>query len=43
DKAEAVLALAAELGLDARIVGRVETSVKKMVTISSPFGTFKYD
>jgi phosphoribosylformylglycinamidine cyclo-ligase len=43
DKAEAVLALAAELGLDARIVGRVETSTKKMVTISSPFGTFKYD
>jgi len=43
EKAETVLALAAELGLDARIVGRVEASDKKSLTISSPYGTFNYD
>jgi phosphoribosylformylglycinamidine cyclo-ligase len=42
-KAAGVLALAAELGLDARIVGRVEASNKKALTIIGPYGTYKYD
>lgn len=43
EKAASVIDLATELGLEARIVGRVEASDRTSLTIKSPYGTFKYD
>jgi len=42
DKAAEVISIAAGLGLEAQIVGRVEASSKTALTISSEFGTFEY-
>jgi phosphoribosylformylglycinamidine cyclo-ligase len=41
-KAAEVLTIAAGLGLEAQIVGRVEASDKTELTIQSEFGTFEY-
>lgn len=41
-KANQVIELAKELGLQAQIIGRVEAADKKALTIKSPFGTFEY-
>lgn len=40
--AEALLAIAEQFQIGARIIGRVEPSDKKELTIQSEFGTFKY-
>ncbi len=40
--ASSVIKLAEKLGLEARIVGRVEASPKTALTIQSEFGTFEY-
>ncbi len=42
EKAAEVISIAAGLGLEAQIVGRVEASTKTELTISSEFGTFEY-
>jgi len=43
EKAEKVMSIAGQFGIDARIVGRVEESDKKKLTIKSKYGTFIYD
>jgi phosphoribosylformylglycinamidine cyclo-ligase len=40
--AASVMEIASDFGIDARIVGRVETGSKKQVTITSDKGTFQY-
>ncbi|MFN3405114.1 MAG: AIR synthase related protein [Cytophagaceae bacterium] len=40
--AQAMIDIAKSFNVDAQIVGRVEKSDKKMLTIRSPFGEFKY-
>lgn len=44
DKAQAVIDIAAQFGIEARIVGRVEPQAepKATLTIQSPYGTFDY-
>ncbi|MGF7139723.1 phosphoribosylformylglycinamidine cyclo-ligase [Roseimarinus sediminis] len=42
DNAEEIINISRSFGVDAKIVGRVEASDKKQLTISSPFGTFVY-
>ena len=37
-----IIAISESFGVDAQIVGRVEKSEKKKLTISSEFGTFEY-
>lgn len=43
ENAEKVISVAGKFGIDARIVGRVEDSEKKKLTIKSTYGTFIYD
>jgi phosphoribosylformylglycinamidine cyclo-ligase len=40
--AEAVIGMASDLGISARIVGHVESSTTKKLTIRSPYGEFEY-
>jgi phosphoribosylformylglycinamidine cyclo-ligase len=40
--AEALIGIAGEFNLEARIIGRCEASDRKKLTISSPFGKFEY-
>jgi phosphoribosylformylglycinamidine cyclo-ligase len=40
--AEAMINIAGEFNLEARIIGRCELSDKKKLTIQSPFGKFEY-
>lgn len=40
--ADDIIAISKEFNVDAQIVGRVETSNKKNLTIKSPYGEFKY-
>ena len=42
DKAQKVIDIAGELGIDARIVGRVEDAAQNRLTIVSEHGTFEY-
>lgn len=42
DLAEDIMAISRSLGVEAQIVGRVEASDAKQVTIVSPYGTFTY-
>ena len=41
--AEDLISIAASFGVDAQIVGRVEASETKQLTISSPYGVFNYE
>jgi phosphoribosylformylglycinamidine cyclo-ligase len=41
--ADAIIAISESFGVSAKIVGRVEESSAKELTISSEFGTFKYE
>ena len=41
--ADAIIAISESFGVPAKIVGRVEQSATKELTISSEFGTFKYE
>jgi len=38
-----IIAISESFGIPAQIVGRVEASTKKQVTIASPKGTFIYE
>jgi phosphoribosylformylglycinamidine cyclo-ligase len=40
--AQDIIAISESFGIPAQIVGRVEASDKKQVTVTSPYGTFKY-
>ena len=40
--ASTLISISESFGVDAKIVGRVEASTKKQLTISSPYGKFKY-
>jgi phosphoribosylformylglycinamidine cyclo-ligase len=42
EKAAEALSIAGELGLEAQIIGHVDTAEKTELTIVSPFGTFEY-
>lgn len=42
DDAKRVIEISQSFGIDARIVGRVEPSERKRLTIISPYGTFEY-
>ncbi len=42
DAAEEIIAIAAEFGVDARVVGRVEADSRKHLTIKSEWGEFEY-
>lgn len=42
DDAQRVIDISQSFGIDARIVGRVEPSERKRLTIISPYGTFEY-
>lgn len=42
DAAEAIIAIAKSFNVDAQIIGRVEESDEKRLTIHSEFGTFEY-
>ena len=42
DVAEQIIAISKEFNVEAQIVGRVETSDTKKLTIESPFGRFEY-
>jgi len=42
EKAQSVIELAESLGIEARIVGRIESSASKQLTLVSPYGTFQY-
>ncbi len=42
EHAEAIINISKEFGVDAQIVGRVEASATKKLTIRSEFGTFEY-
>ncbi|ATA76184.1 AIR synthase [Capnocytophaga canimorsus] len=41
--AEAIIAISKSFNVDARIVGRVETSDRKQLTVKSEYGTFLYE
>ncbi|HLS37957.1 MAG TPA: AIR synthase related protein [Sphingobacterium bovisgrunnientis] len=41
--AQDIIAISESFGIPAQIVGRVEASDKKQVTVSSPYGTFIYE
>jgi phosphoribosylformylglycinamidine cyclo-ligase len=41
--APALIAISQKFGVDARVVGRVEASQTKSLTITSEFGTFEYN
>jgi phosphoribosylformylglycinamidine cyclo-ligase len=41
--AQDIIAISESFGIPAQIVGRVESSDKKQVTVSSPYGTFIYE
>ena len=43
EKAEKIIKIAGSFGIDARIVGRIEASEYKKLTIKSSYGTFIYD
>ena len=40
--AEEIISISKSFGVDAQIVGRVEPSTSRELTIESEFGTFKY-
>ena len=40
--ADAVIAIAREFGIDARVVGRVEDAPANRLTITGEYGTFEY-
>ena len=40
--ANTLISISESFGVAAQIVGRVEASTKKQLTISSPYGKFKY-
>ena len=40
--AQQVIDIAQSFGIDAQVIGRVETAEKKKLTINSEFGTFVY-
>ena len=40
--AEDIIAISKSFNVDAKIIGRVETSNKKQLTIQSEYGTFEY-
>ncbi|MDE5958913.1 MAG: phosphoribosylformylglycinamidine cyclo-ligase, partial [Muribaculaceae bacterium] len=40
--AQTVIDIAREHGIDAQIIGRVEPSDTRRLTITSPYGTFEY-
>src|SRR5690606_3122427 len=40
--ADDLIAISSSFGVDAQIIGRVETAPSKKLTISSPYGTFTY-
>jgi len=42
DKAERIIAISESMGVPAKIIGRVETSENKRLTLSTPYGTFDY-
>lgn len=42
ENAEAIIAIAKSFNIEAKIVGRVEASSSKKLTIKSPFGEFEY-
>ena len=42
EMAEKVIQISKDFGVDARIIGRVEASEEKKLTISGPYGTFVY-
>lgn len=42
DVAEAIIAISKSFNVDAKIIGRVEASKEKKLTIQSEFGTFEY-
>ena len=42
ETAEAIMAISKSFGIEAQIVGRVEASDNKKLTITSEFGTFEY-
>ena len=41
--AQDIIAISESFGIPAQIVGRVEASDKKQVTVTSPYGTFIYE
>jgi phosphoribosylformylglycinamidine cyclo-ligase len=43
DIAPSVIDIAASLGVEAKVVGRVEDAPNAQVTIKSPFGEFQYN
>jgi len=40
--ADAIIAISASFNVDAKVIGRVEASGTKKLTISSEYGTFEY-
>ena len=42
DVAEDIMSISRALGVEAKIVGRVEASESRQVTIVGPYGTFTY-
>ena len=42
EQADSLMAIAQSFGIESQIVGRVEASEEKKLTISSPYGTFEY-
>ena len=40
--AETIISISKSFNVEAKIIGRVEASKEKMVTIKSQFGTFEY-
>lgn len=42
DKAERIIAISESMGVPAKIIGRVEASENKRLTLSTPYGTFDY-
>lgn len=42
DKAERIIAISESMGVPAKIIGRVEASENKRLSLSTPYGTFDY-
>ncbi len=42
DIAKEIIFISESLGVEAKVIGRVEAAEKKKVTIVSPYGTFEY-
>jgi phosphoribosylformylglycinamidine cyclo-ligase len=40
--ADAIIAIAKEFNLDAKVIGHCEQAASRLLTITSEFGTFKY-